>query len=59
MLPSYLKVSEIIDSDRLKGRVGLTEKYIFNYAKQYITPHLITEKHENDNEKILKPHLHA
>ena len=44
---------------RLKGRVGLTEKYIFNYAKQYITPHLITEKHENDNEKILKPHLHA
>ena len=36
----------------LKGRVGLTEKRIFNYAKQYITPHLITEEHENDNEKI-------
>ena len=36
----------------LKGLDHLTEKYIFNYAKQYITPHLITEEHENDNEKI-------
>ena len=35
----------------VKGRVGLTESRIFNYAKQYITPHFITEEHENDNEK--------
>ena len=42
----------------LKGRVGLTEKRIFNYAKQYITsPHLINEKHENDNKKIWKLHF--
>ena len=36
----------------LKGLDHVTEKRIFNYAKQYITPHLITEEHENDNEKI-------
>ena len=51
--------SKLTPRSKLKGRVGLTEKYVFHYAKQYITPHLITEKHENDNEKILKPHLHA
>ena len=42
----------VLDEFYVKGRVGLTEKRIFNYAKQYITPHLITEEHENDNEKI-------
>ena len=42
----------------IKGLDHFTESRIFNYAKQYITPHLITEEHENDNEKIWKLHLH-
>ena len=36
---------------KLKGLDHFTESVIFNYAKQYITPHFITEEHENDNEK--------
>ena len=51
-----LKVGEILGHRRkhkkLKGLDHFTESHIFNYAKQYITPHLITEEHENDNEKI-------
>ena len=59
LLPSYVVPSFFSDilllADRafivVKGLDHFTESHIFNYAKQYITPHFITEEHENDNEK--------